>query len=121
MMVDLPEPDGPTSAVTVPGGETEGNIVQHRFAGLVVEIDVLESDLAAHFADRDRAPRILILRPFAQHFARPLEAGQRFGNLRADADDLEDRRDQERQERREGDELAERQGAGQDLARADDT
>ena len=56
----------------------------------------------------DGAARVFVLGALAQHFARALEAGQRFGELRADADDLEHRRDQERQQRGEGHEVAQR-------------
>ena len=42
MIVDLPEPDGPTSAVTVPGGDAEGDAVEHLLPLVVRELDVLE-------------------------------------------------------------------------------
>ena len=48
-----------------------------------------------------------ILGALAQHFARALQSGQRFGELRADVDDLEHGRDQEGQQRGEGHEVAE--------------
>ncbi len=67
------------------------------------------------------AARVLILGAFAQNFARSLQPGQSFGELRADADDLEDRRDQERQQSGEGNEIAERHSLWDrgDLVRAD--
>ena len=41
-MVDLPEPDEPTRAVTVPGSRQKADAVKHRLVGLVGEFDVLE-------------------------------------------------------------------------------
>ena len=64
--------------------------------------------------------RVVILGAFPQNFVRAVEAGEGLGDLRADADDSENGRDQERQERREGQEVAERERAGEDLARADE-
>jgi hypothetical protein len=45
MMVDLPEPDEPTSAVTVPGFGLEAHTVQHRIVLLVLEDHILEFDI----------------------------------------------------------------------------
>ena len=122
-MVDLPEPEGPTSAVTVPGCRAEAHVEQHLLARLVGESDVRKIDFAAN---RARAPPCacgsLILGPLAQHFARALQAGERLGQLRADAHHLHHRRDQERQKRDEGHQVAQRSWvAGEHLARAHDT
>ncbi len=43
MMVDLPEPEEPTRAVTVPGLRLEADAVEDGLAGLVGEGDVLEA------------------------------------------------------------------------------
>ena len=56
--------------------------------------------------------RVLVLGPLAQHFLRAVEAGERLGDLRADADHLEHRRHQERQKRGEREQAAERQRGG---------
>ena len=42
MIVDFPAPEGPTSAVTVPGADMKRNIVQHRLPGFIGEADVFE-------------------------------------------------------------------------------
>ena len=52
MMVDLPEPEGPTSAVTVPGLRMEADVVQHGLAGVVGKLDVLEAHFAMNAAER---------------------------------------------------------------------
>ena len=56
IIVDLPAPDGPTSAVTVPGAACERHALQDRLARSVGEAHVLEDDLAAH-ARRARPSR----------------------------------------------------------------
>ena len=52
MSVLFPDPLEPTSAVVVPAGAREGDVLQHRHAGVVLEGHVLEHDLAV---DRVRA------------------------------------------------------------------
>ena len=47
MMVDLPEPDGPTSAVTVSGSDWNETSCSTVFAGVVGEVHVIENHLAA--------------------------------------------------------------------------
>ena len=46
MMVDLPDPDEPTSAVTVPGCDSKRNAMQHRLAGIVGELTSSNSTIA---------------------------------------------------------------------------
>ena len=87
--VDLPAPEGPTSAVTVPDRRGERDAVEHRLALAVREAHVLEDHVAAQLAERDRAARVVVLAPLAQQLARALEPGERLGQLRADRDDLE--------------------------------
>ena len=62
MMVDLPEPEGPTSAVTVSGRGMEGDTVEDGPAGGVGETHVVESDVAVNRPERDRAVGIFIFR-----------------------------------------------------------
>ncbi len=119
MMVDLPEPDGPTSAVTRAWFSEKRNVVKHGLAGVVGKVHVIEDDLADDRPKRGDPARILVFRTLAQNFARPLQAGQRFGELGSDSDDLEHGRDQKRQQRGERHEIAQRHGSGGDLARAD--
>ena len=47
MSVLLPDPLEPTSAVVEPAGRVKRHVLQHRHAGLVLEGDVVEHDLAA--------------------------------------------------------------------------
>ena len=48
MMVDLPDPDDPTRAVTVPGFDSKLMSVQHRLVLLVFEDHILELDIAVY-------------------------------------------------------------------------
>ena len=45
-MVDFPEPEGPTSAVTVPGS-AEADSVQHRLVRLVGKFHIVKANFAA--------------------------------------------------------------------------
>ena len=63
---------------------TERHALQDRQPGLVGESNVFERHLAAQAAERLGPAGVLVLRAFAQHFPRALEAGDRFGELRAD-------------------------------------
>ena len=108
MIVDFPEPDEPTSAVTVPGMRPEAHILQHRLAGFIREGHVLELKFAHDIRQRHRAARVFVLGPLFEHFARALEPRDSFRQLRADAHYLKYRRDHERQKRRVADELADR-------------
>ena len=65
------------------------------------------------------APRIFVLGTFIQNFARALQTGQRFGDLRADAHDLKYRRHQETEKQRVGDESAQGHDSGKNLAGSD--
>ena len=72
MIVDLPEPDEPTSAVTVPGFDSKRDSVQHRLVRLIGEAHIVEAHVAANLAERltvrsgsansSRSPRISIVR-----------------------------------------------------------
>ena len=74
MMVDLPDPEGPTSAVTVPGLRPETHVVQHRLARLVCETDVLENNLAANLARSTVRARVLVFGTLAQYLVRAVES-----------------------------------------------
>ncbi len=92
--------------------------MQHGLLLLVGEADVLELEIAADRAEGDRAVGVFVLGRFVQHLACALQPGDRFGDLRADADHLEQRGSQISQEHGVGEEAAERQLAGENLARA---
>ena len=54
MIVDLPEPDEPTSAVTVPGSALKADAVQHRLLRRVGELHILKPHLADNLAQLHR-------------------------------------------------------------------
>ena len=116
--VDLPAPEGPTSAVTVPEAGGERDALEHRLALAVGEADVLEGHVAAELPERDRAARVVVLAPLAQQLARALEPGERLAQLRADRRDLQQRGHQEPEQHRVGEERAHGHAARQDLVPA---
>ncbi len=59
MVVDLPDPDGPTKAVTVPGLGFERNAVQDGAAGFVAELHILEAHVTDDGPDLPRSVGIL--------------------------------------------------------------
>ncbi len=93
--------------------------MQDHLAGVVGEIYVVKLHFSADAAQRLGAAGIFLFHLFAQHFAGAFEAGQGFGDLRADADDLKDRRDQQPEEKGEGEKGAGGHGAGENLPRAE--
>ena len=117
-MVDLPDPDEPTKRGHLARLGAEAHIEQHRLAGFVREVDVLELDGPLNGADGHRAVRILILGLFTQHFAGAIETGEGLRELRADSDRLEHRRDQKRQKRDERQEIRQSEVTRENLAGA---
>ena len=90
----LPEPEGPTRAVEVPGPRDEGDAVEHRNARLVLEGDVPELDRPLD--RRESRARLVagVLGELVADLPDPLEAGEGLGDLAADRDDLDDRADE---------------------------
>ena len=78
LMVDLPAPDGPTTASVLPAGTVKVTALQHDAFGIVAEHDILEADLAAAHDQRLGARPVLdLLRPVEQaehrlHIDQPL-------------------------------------------------
>ena len=99
-MVDFPEPDGPTNAVTVPGLASKEMPCRTVLAGLIGEFHILKEHFADNVPDLAGALRIFILGTFTEDLSRSLEARQRLTHLRSDIDDADDRRDQENADRR---------------------
>ena len=58
MIVDLPEPDEPTSAVTDPGSARKLHAVQHRLLRRVSKLHMLKAHNAFDLAQLDCARRI---------------------------------------------------------------
>lgn len=100
------------------GRGMEGDAAEDGFAGFVFEFDIFEADVAGEGRQRGGTAGVGILGGFVEDFAGAFEAGDGFGELGADADDLEDGGDEEAHEGGEGDEAAEGEGAGEDLAAA---
>ncbi len=85
MMVDLPEPEEPTRAVTVPGCDVEGDAVEDGLAGLVGEGDVIEGELRRGWC-RASMVRLgsAIFVALVEDLHGAVEAGDGFGELGAD-------------------------------------
>ena len=108
MSVLLPEPLEPTSAVVVPAGATKADVLQDQHARVVLEADPLERDLAVHVRQRIAAAVLLVFGGHLQDLANAVQARERFGDLRADRRDLDDRRHHQAGEQDVGEEIAER-------------
>ena len=108
MSVLLPEPLDPTSAVVVPAGRAEADVLQHRHAGVVLEADVLELDLAVDLAERRARASSSSSVGIVHQLADAIETGEGFADLRADRRDLHDRRGHQAGEEDVVDEVAER-------------
>ena len=93
----------------------EGDAVEDLLPFRVREPDLLEDDLPANRRKADGPPGIDVLRRLREDLLRPLEAGERLGELRPDADDLEDGSDQEPEEDGVGEEAAHGERPGEDL------
>ena len=60
-MVDLPAPDGPTTATVLPAGTREADAFEHDAFGIIGEDHIVEADLAARDRQRRRAGLVLDL------------------------------------------------------------
>ena len=99
MIVDLPAPDGPTRAVTVPGCDSKLDFVKDFLAGVVGKIHVFHDHSAGDALHGDGAAWIFVLFLFVQDFAGAFQAGDGFRDLRADGYDLENGSNQEAEEK----------------------
>jgi hypothetical protein len=77
-------------------------------SSIVAETHVVEFDPTHDVAQRHETIGILILRPLPHNLLRPLESGQRFGELSSDGNDLHDGRHQKAQQQSVGEESADR-------------
>ena len=101
------------------GPRFETHVVQHRLAGIVGEVHVLENHRALARRHHLGAPRVLVFGLLVKDFLGAVESGQGFGQLGADRHHLKHRRHQHGQEHGEGHQVAHGHAAGHDLARAD--
>src|SRR5205085_4742887 len=77
-----------------PGLGGEADVVQHFLVLFVREADVLRFDAAVDAVYRGAAAGSFVFRLFVEDFTRAFEAGDGFGDLRADGYDLENGRDE---------------------------
>ena len=78
--MDLPAPDGPTSATVLPAGDREADVVEHALVGdvRVGERDVLEPDALADGAEHLGARPVDRLRRRVDDLEQPLGARERL-------------------------------------------
>ncbi len=69
--------------------------MQHRFSRVVRETDIFKRNTSGNAIELLRPIRTFVFQIFVQNFARPLQPGQRFSNLRADPNDLKHRRNEQ--------------------------
>jgi len=98
----------------------KGHVLEHRDAGLVGERHVLERDVATHRTER-RAQRVFgVFRRHPAQLVDPVEPRERFGDLRADRCDVDQRQRHEAHEENVLNELPQRHRSRQDRAAADE-
>ena len=96
MIVDLPDPDEPTSAVTVPGSRIKADSVQNGLLRRRTQTPHPQSaPCPESAASCSMPPRRLVLFQFRHDLAGAVEPGERFSQLRADIHDLKHRRNHE--------------------------
>ena len=105
-MVDFPAPDEPDQRGHRARRRCKNYVVQHFLARVVRETDVFHRHVSFDAVQRDGAAGGFVFLFVVQDFARALQPGDRFGDLRADRHDLKHRRDQQHQERVERQPLA---------------
>ena len=84
--------------------------------GLVGEADVVEADVAADVGEGGLAGGFGVFLGLGEDLGGAVEAGEGFGELGADGDELSDGGDHEREEHHVGDVAAGGEGSGDDLA-----
>ncbi len=100
----LPAPDEPTSAV---------DVLQHRYAGDVLEAHVLEHDVSGDVGHRGAGRVFLVLGAHLAQLADAVEPCERFHDLRADRGDVDDRCGHEPHEEDVHEEVTQGHGAGE--------
>ena len=101
------------------GRRAEGHVLQHRRAGVVLEGDVVELDLAADVGQRRAVGVLLIFGRHAADLADAIEPGERLAHLRADRRQLDHRHRHQRGEREVHHQIADRHRAAADRVAAD--
>ena len=96
----------------------ETHLMKNFLAGIVGKVHIFHDDSAVDAFHSDRAARIFVFFLFVQDFAGALEAGDGFGDLRADGDDLKHRSNQETEEKIERKPVAQGHAAAQNFVAA---
>src|SRR5216683_4421589 len=95
------------------------NVEENLLTGFVGKIHIFENDFTGDAVNDPVAGVILIFDFFVQDFTRALQAGDGFGKLRADGNNLENGSDEHRQECHVADQGAGRHVTGSDLLRTE--
>ena len=111
MIVDFPDPEGPTSAVTVPGSDRKLIPCSTSFAASYEKCTSANSTSTRDSLQRHRPPRVLVFLRLVQNLPRPFQPRHRLGQLRPNRHNLKHRRDQHRQKHRVGKEHSHRHRA----------
>ena len=101
------------------GSGLEADAVKDGLAGVVGEGDVLEGDVAVDWPKQVSAGGLGVLFLVGHDFHGAIEAGDSFGELGADGDELDDGGDHEREEHDIGDVAAGGEASGDDLVGAE--
>ena len=120
MSVLLPEPLDPTSAVVVPGADRNVTPRRTGWPGLYSNQTLLERDVAANAIERLPLRVLIRLGRHVENLANAIESGERFGQLRADRRDRDERRRDQADEEDVHDQIAQRHVAGDDRAPAEE-
>ena len=118
-MVDLPEPEEPTSAVTLPGTARKLIPWRTRLFGLVGEFDIFKLHRALDRRHLHGSAGDLVFFEFGHDFTGTVETGERFGKLRADIHDLKDRGNHEGEKHVVAEIVADRPGMAQNRVPAE--
>ena len=111
MVVVLPPPERPTSAVVWPGSATRLNLVQHEFARAIEEVDIVELHPAFGDLQLRLVAALLFRRRLVQEFVEHADAHQRRGQVDMQARHALGRFGGQQQSADEGEEIARRLAA----------
>ena len=116
----LPDPLEPTSAVVVPAGAVSDTFFSTGTPASYSNDTLSNTTCPSRCAQRLARRILVVLGRHRLDLADPIEAGQRFRQLRADRRHLDERRRQHADEEDVHDEIAERHRPGENRAAADD-
>ena len=93
---------------------------EHRHAGVVLEPDVVELDVAAEIGERRARGVLRVFARRIEDFVNPVEPRERLGDLRADRGDLHDGHGEQTGKEDVGEQVSERHRVVHDRPPADD-